>query len=61
MNDISYNDKIDIILLEYAKLIGLNKNGGQECDAIDGPCACGAWHSREEWVDKLFKSNCYGF
>ncbi len=23
------------------------------CDMIDGPCACGAWHSAKEWIDKL--------
>jgi hypothetical protein len=23
------------------------------CDMIDGPCACGAWHSAKEWVEKL--------
>lgn len=23
-------------------------NGGVECDAYDGPCACGAWHHAEE-------------
>ncbi len=23
------------------------------CDMIDGPCACGAWHSAKEWIEKL--------
>lgn len=23
------------------------------CDMIDGPCACGAWHSAKEWIGKL--------
>jgi len=25
------------------------------CDMIDGPCACGAWHSAKEWIEKLSK------
>ncbi len=25
------------------------------CDMIDGPCACGAWHSAKEWIEKLHK------
>ncbi len=26
-------------------------NGGERCDMIDGPCACGAWHHlTEKWV-----------
>ncbi len=25
------------------------------CDMIDGPCACGAWHSAKEWIEKLNK------
>jgi hypothetical protein len=23
------------------------------CDMVDGPCACGAWHSAKEWIGKL--------
>jgi len=22
-------------------------NGGQGCDNMEGPCSCGAWHSRK--------------
>ncbi len=25
------------------------------CDMVDGPCACGAWHSVKEWLGKLLK------
>lgn len=25
-------------------------NGGVECDMFDGPCACGAWHKKEEFL-----------
>lgn len=24
------------------------RNGGTRCDMLTGPCACGAWHNREE-------------
>ena len=27
----------------------------EPCDMIDGPCACGAWHSAKEWLGKLNK------
>ena len=27
----------------------------EPCDMIDGPCACGAWHSAKEWLEKLIK------
>jgi len=25
-------------------------NGGVECDVIEGPCACGAWHRPSERI-----------
>lgn len=26
-------------------------NGSNEpCDILDGPCACGAWHTRGDWI-----------
>ena len=28
-------------------------NAGLVCDALDGPCACGAWHKDGEQLDKL--------
>lgn len=28
-------------------------NGGQKCDMDVGPCACGAWHSKEEKIVQL--------
>jgi len=36
---------------------GLFHNGScpDSCDMIDGPCACGAWHTAKEWVEKLCK------
>ena len=32
-----------------------NGNCPDPCDMIDGPCACGAWHSAKEWIGKLVK------
>ena len=23
------------------------------CDMLQGPCACGAWHSQEEWPEDI--------
>lgn len=32
-------------------------NGGVECDTEEGPCACGAWHKREETMsNRLYLS-----
>lgn len=28
-------------------------NGGQKCDMDEGPCACGAWHSKQEKIVQL--------
>jgi hypothetical protein len=28
-------------------------NGGQRCDMLDGPCACGAWHHLEDIPGRL--------
>lgn len=25
----------------------------QPCDAMEGPCSCGAWHSKKEMVRKI--------
>lgn len=33
-------------------------NGGQKCDVIfEGPCSCGAWHHRQEFI---WRCNRYG-
>lgn len=29
---------------EVASHVAHIRNGGQICDTLDGPCACGAWH-----------------
>ncbi|MFH1047286.1 MAG: hypothetical protein V1738_03190 [Patescibacteria group bacterium] len=31
-------------------------NGGQRCDVALGPCACGAWHTKDEWPIRMAKS-----
>jgi hypothetical protein len=36
--------KIDAV--ETNASINVPTNGGVECDVIDGPCACGAWHQK---------------
>lgn len=34
-------------------------NGGQQCDVLfDGPCACGAWHSRDELPHRIDRPRC---
>lgn len=36
---------VNLALMEaHQKYCGLGKNGGVQCDAISGPCACGGWH-----------------
>lgn len=30
------------------------RNGGQQCDALNGPCACGAWHHIEDLTWRIF-------
>ena len=59
-----YNDVIELGLqpdgtvmlhmLDEAPAVAIN--GGHKCDVIDGPCSCGAWHSKgepgREWTDE---------
>lgn len=40
-------------LMKCLVKLGINTNGGVVCDMIDGPCACGAWHCRKDWLDKI--------
>jgi len=40
--------------------LGKFTNGGEECDMLVGPCACGATHSQEEWPDEIQKE-VFGF
>ena len=28
----------------------LGSNGGVLCDTLEGPCACGAWHTKDEEI-----------
>lgn len=40
---------IDTQLLDaHSETNPIGFNGGQACDVLDGPCACGAWHKLEE-------------
>jgi hypothetical protein len=52
-NDLNVLETFDDTLIECLTELGLFSNGGEECDVVDGPCACGAWHSRQEMVTKL--------
>lgn len=38
------------------------RNPSVICDMLQGPCACGAWHTLDEWKDRInwkeiFKNN----
>ena len=36
---------LDLRVMEaHADHVDLGTNGGQRCDVVSGPCACGAWH-----------------
>jgi len=36
---------LDTALVEaHSVYASLGMNGGQRCDVVSGPCACGAWH-----------------
>lgn len=41
------------LLDAHGKYINLGTNGGRQCDTVEGPCACGAWHTREEMQKRL--------
>lgn len=32
-------------------LVNYCNGGGDPCDMLEGPCACGAWHREHEWQD----------
>jgi len=54
----SLTDNKEINLSKMAELEGrFGYNGGQGCDVLDGPCACGAWHKMdwEKCQDKVGK------
>ena len=34
--------ELDLSLIDAHPPVG--KNGGVNCDVIEGPCSCGAWH-----------------
>jgi len=37
--------ELDLSVMDaHGKYVDLGTNGGVECDTIEGPCACGAWH-----------------
>ncbi len=45
---------LDISLFDtHAEHIGLGTNGGAKCDVLEGPCACGAWHTKEEMQKRM--------
>ena len=44
-----FNGAIDSeVLNAHSKHIDFGTNGGTHCDVILGPCACGAWHQKDE-------------
>lgn len=52
------NGAIDTSLIEvHSKFVDLGSNGGIKCDSIEGPCACGAWHEKEQKLDELRRKN----
>ena len=36
---------------------GWRRNNARSCDMDEGPCSCGAWHSKDE--DRVFKAPIY--
>jgi hypothetical protein len=36
----------------------IHNASNEPCDMASGPCSCGAWHSRADWVSR--KANQYG-
>jgi len=42
---------------KYCGLIWLNSAGTDRCDMLEGPCACGGWHSIEDWFDRFVVPN----
>ena len=40
---------LDLSLIEaHGQHVDLGTNGGVKCDVVEGPCACGAWHKKDE-------------
>jgi hypothetical protein len=37
-------EAFDLSLLEAHKKLNIGMNGGERCDVVKGPCACGVWH-----------------
>lgn len=38
---------LDLSMMDvHGNYVDLGSNGGTNCDVVDGPCACGAWHHR---------------
>lgn len=48
MSDYSESELLDLL---HDKIV--ITNGGTRCDTLDGPCACGAWHSYAEMEHKI--------
>ncbi len=45
LNSILVGRVLDTALVEaHSVYASLGMNGGQRCDVVSGPCACGAWH-----------------
>jgi hypothetical protein len=40
------------LLAAHAEALNL-RNGGSDCDVVEGPCACGAWHSLDDLPERL--------
>lgn len=45
---------LDLSLLDaHGEHLNLGTNGGTKCDVLEGPCACGAWHTKEEMQKRI--------
>lgn len=43
------DDVIDLSLIDtHSQYVDLGTNGGVRCDTTEGPCACDAWHYKNE-------------
>lgn len=40
-------------IISMPKDIHLYNGSNERCDTLNGPCSCGAWHSKDEILNKL--------
>lgn len=48
-----YNPKNDLASMPLEYLGKFYNACTDPCDMLQGPCACGAWHSQEEWPEDI--------